>query len=96
MLATYTQTASAATRAAMSEHGRPEDFAQAMRRLARGEAPEDAIDDRLLAEYAIAGTPDECLAQVEVYAEAGVTELAMAPIGEHPVEDIARLGRVIR
>jgi len=76
MLTAYAQTASAATRAAMSEHGRPEDFARAMSRLTRGEAPEDAIDDRLLAEYAIAGTPEECLAQAEVYAEAGVTELA--------------------
>jgi alkanesulfonate monooxygenase SsuD/methylene tetrahydromethanopterin reductase-like flavin-dependent oxidoreductase (luciferase family) len=96
MLTAYTQTASAATRAAMSEHGRPEDFADAMSRLTRGEAAEDAIDDRLLAEYAIAGTPEECLAQVEGYAEAGVTELAMAPIGEHPAEDIARLRSAIR
>jgi 5,10-methylenetetrahydromethanopterin reductase len=96
MLTAYAQTASAATRAAMSEHGRPEDFARAMSRLARGEAPEDAIDDRLLAEYAIAGTPEECLAQAEVYAEAGVTELAIAPIGERPADDIARLGSAIK
>jgi len=92
MLTAYAQTASAATRAAMSEHDRPEDFARAMSRLARGEAPEDAIDDRLLGEYAIAGTPEECLAQATVYAEAGVTELAIAPAGEHPADDIARLG----
>ncbi len=96
MLTAYAQTASAATRAAMSEHGRPEDFACAMSRLTRGEAPEDAIDDRLLAEYAIAGTPEECLAQAEVYAESGVTELAIAPIGEHPADDIARLGSAIK
>jgi 5,10-methylenetetrahydromethanopterin reductase len=96
MLAAYTQTASAATRAAMSEYGRPEDFARAMSRLTRGEAPEDAIDDRLLAEYAVAGTPEECLAQAEVYAEAGVTELAIAPIGEHPADDIVRLGSAIK
>jgi 5,10-methylenetetrahydromethanopterin reductase len=96
MLAAYAQTASVATRAAMSEHGRPEDFARAMSRLTRGEAPEDAIDDRLLAEYAVAGTPEECLAQAEVYAEAGVTELAIAPIGEHPADDIARLGSAIK
>jgi len=96
MLTAYAQTASAATRAAMSEHGRPEDFARAMSRLTRGEAPEDAIDDRLLAEYAIAGTPEECLAQAEVYAEAGVTELAIAPIGERPADDIARLGSAIK
>src|SRR5262249_45306140 len=50
MLTAYAQTASAATRAAMSAHGRPEEFARAMGRLTRGEAPEDAIDDRLLAE----------------------------------------------
>ncbi len=96
MLTAYAQTASAATHAAMSEHGRPEDFARAMRRLIRGQAPEDAIDDRLLAEYAIAGTPEECLAQANVYAEAGVTELAIAPVGEHPSHDIARLGSAIK
>jgi len=86
MLTAYAQTALAATRAAMSEHGRPEGFARALSCLTRGEAPEDAIADRLLAEYAIAGTPEECLAQTEVYAEAGVTELAIAPIGERPGE----------
>ena len=96
MLTAYSQTASAATRAAMTEHGRPEDVERAMNRLTRGEAPEDAIDDRLLGEYAIAGTPEECLAQAEVYAEAGVTELAMAPVGEHPCDDIARLGSAVR
>jgi alkanesulfonate monooxygenase SsuD/methylene tetrahydromethanopterin reductase-like flavin-dependent oxidoreductase (luciferase family) len=95
MLTAYMQSASAATRAAMSEHGRPEDFARAMSRLARGEAPEDAIDDRLLAEYVVAGTPEECLAQAAVYAEVGVTELAIAPIGETPADDIARLGSAI-
>jgi len=95
MLTGYAQTASAATRAAMSEHGRPEDFARAMSRLTRGEAPENAIDDRLLAEYAMAGTPQECLAQAERYAAAGVTELAIAPIGEHSCDDIARLGSSI-
>jgi len=96
MLTAYAQTASAATRAAMSEHGRPEEFARAMSRLSRGEAPEDAIDDRLLAEYAIAGTPNECLAQAEVYAEAGVTELAIAPIGDRPCDDISRLGKAMK
>src|SRR5215831_9768104 len=95
ILTAYAQTASAATRAAMSAHGRPEDFARAMSRLTRGEAPGDAIDDRLLAEYAIAGTLEECLAQAELYAAAGVTELAVAPIGERPADDIARLGSAI-
>src|SRR5881296_2090227 len=52
MLRTYTETASAATRAAIAEYGRSEDFARAMVRLGRGDPPEDAIDDRLLADYA--------------------------------------------
>jgi hypothetical protein len=32
----------------------------------------------------------------EAHSEAGVTELAIAPIGEHPSDDIARLGRAIK
>src|SRR5437899_8591198 len=92
MLRTYMETASAATRAAIAEYGRSEDFARAMVRLGRGDPPEDAIDDRLLADYAIAGAPDECLDQCRTYAEAGVTELAIGPVGERGAEDIARLG----
>jgi 5,10-methylenetetrahydromethanopterin reductase len=95
MLMAYAATASAATRAAMSRYGRPEDFARAMARLGRGESPEDVLDDRLLAEYAIAGTPDECLEQCRAYAEAGVTELAISPVGDRGVDDIARLGRAL-
>ena len=44
---------------------------------------------------AIAGTPDECLAQASVYADAGVTELAIAPVGERGADDITRLGRTL-
>ena len=95
MLAAYAATASAATRAAMSQHGRPEELARALSRLSRGERPEDVIDDPLLAEYAIAGTPAECLAQCERYAEAGVTELALAPVGERGVADLTLLGRAL-
>src|SRR5262249_17898738 len=47
MLTAYAQMASTATRAAVTEYGRPEELARAMSRLTRGEAPEDAIDDRL-------------------------------------------------
>jgi len=95
-LMAYAATASAATRAAMSGYGRPDDFARAMARLRSGEQPEGVIDDALLAEYAIAGTPAECVAQCAVYAEAGVTELAVAPIGERGAQDIARLGAALR
>lgn len=86
-------TASAATRAAIASYNGlgPDEFARAMARVERGEP----LDDRLLAQYAVAGTPDECLAQCGVYADAGVTELAIAPVGEHAVADIARLGEAL-
>ena len=91
MLIAYRATASGATRAAIAEYNglTPDEFAQAMARLDRGEP----LDDRLLAQYAVAGTAGECLAQCRGYAKAGVTELALAPIGERGVEDITRLGR---
>ena len=93
MLIAYRATASAATRAAIAEYNglTPDELAQAMARLDRGEP----LDDRLLAQYAVAGTAEECLAQCRGYAKAGVTELALAPIGERGVEDIARLGRTL-
>ena len=91
MLSAYNATASAATRAAIANYNglAPEEFAEAMARVGRGEP----LDDRLLAQYAVAGTADECRAQCRVYAEAGVTELAMAPVGDRAVDDIGRLGR---
>jgi alkanesulfonate monooxygenase SsuD/methylene tetrahydromethanopterin reductase-like flavin-dependent oxidoreductase (luciferase family) len=90
-------TASAATRAAISDYNglAPDEFARRMDRLARGEAPAEVLDDRLLGEYAIAGTVDECLARCRVYAEAGVTELGLGFVDERGVEDIARFGRAL-
>ncbi len=86
-------TASKATRAALSEYTglAPEEFARVMDGVGRGEP----LPDRLLAQYAIAGTADECLAQAKAYAEAGVTELAIWPVGERGADDITRLGRAL-
>jgi 5,10-methylenetetrahydromethanopterin reductase len=86
-------TASAATRAAIASYNglAADEFAQAMARVERGEP----LDDRLLEQYAVAGTPRECLDQCRVYAEAGVTELAIAPVGEHGAADIPRLGQAL-
>ena len=93
MLTAYNATASTATRAAMSSYSglSPDEFAQTMARLGRGEP----MDAALLSRYAVAGTPDECVAQCRAYADAGVTELAMAPIGECAVDGIAQLGRAV-
>jgi 5,10-methylenetetrahydromethanopterin reductase len=88
------QNAAPATRAAIADGSdlAPGEFAHLMARLERGEPAASVIDDRLLAEYAIAGTVDECLERCALYAEAGVTELAVWFLGDRAVEDIARLG----
>jgi len=91
-------TASPATRAAIADENGldPGEFAHVMGRLGRGEPPATVLDDRLLAEYAIAGTVDECLERCRVYAEAGVTELGIWPVGHHAIDDLARLGAALR
>jgi 5,10-methylenetetrahydromethanopterin reductase len=99
MLTSYwTQaTASVATRTAIVEYnGLPrQEFARMMERLARGEPAAEVLDDRLLAQYAIAGTAAECLERCTTYVECGVTELGLGFIGEHGADDIARLARSI-
>jgi hypothetical protein len=69
------------------------DFARAMERLGGGEAAADALDDRFVGAYAIAGTVDECLEQCAVYRRAGVTELGIWFAGERPEADMERVGR---
>jgi alkanesulfonate monooxygenase SsuD/methylene tetrahydromethanopterin reductase-like flavin-dependent oxidoreductase (luciferase family) len=99
MLTSYwTQaTASVATRTAIVEYnGLPrQEFARMMERLARGEPAAEVLDDRLLAQYAIAGTAAECLERCTTYVECGVTELGLGFIGEDGADDIARLARSI-
>ena len=91
-------TASPATRAAIADYNglAPGAFARVMERLGRGEPPGRVLDDRLLAEYAIAGTLDECRERFGVYADAGVTELGLWFVGDRVVDDVAQLGEALR
>ena len=84
-----------AVRAAHLEHTGIDaaDFARAMECLAAGAAASDALDDRFVHAYAIAGTVDECLEQCVVYRRAGVTELGLWFAGEQPEADMERVGR---
>ena len=67
------------------------DFAAAVARLRAGERPQDALDERFVAAFAIAGTAEDCLAQAALYARAGVTELVLTFVGEQPERDMAYL-----
>jgi 5,10-methylenetetrahydromethanopterin reductase len=60
------------------------DFEQAIGRLRAGERAVDALDDRFVAAFAIAGTPADCLAQARHYGAAGATELALTFVGAYP------------
>jgi 5,10-methylenetetrahydromethanopterin reductase len=60
------------------------DFATAAERLRSGEDPAEALDERFIGAFAIAGTADDCLAQACRYHAAGVTELALTFVGPRP------------
>lgn len=71
------------------------EFAAASARLSAGEDATDVLDERFTAAFALAGTPDECLAAAEKYAAAGVCELALTFSGSNAIEDIRRIGAAL-
>ena len=72
-----------------------QDFAVAVGRLRAGEPAADALDDRFVAAFAIAGTAEDCLAQARRYREAGASELALSFVGPRPDEDMEYLARAV-
>jgi len=68
------------------------DFARAVARLRAGEKAADALDERFVAAFAIAGTAADCLAQAQRYFDAGASELALSLAGTQVEEDIRYLG----
>jgi 5,10-methylenetetrahydromethanopterin reductase len=71
-----------------------QDFTRAVEDLHAGKT--DALDDRFVAAFAIAGTAQDCLAQARRYGEAGATELALAFAGDQPEGDMRYLGEAMR
>jgi len=68
-----------------------DDFEAAVKRLRAGEPPHDALDDRFVAAFTIAGTAEDCLAQAALYGRAGATELVLTFAGDQPERDMAYL-----
>jgi alkanesulfonate monooxygenase SsuD/methylene tetrahydromethanopterin reductase-like flavin-dependent oxidoreductase (luciferase family) len=80
---------------AMRHSGIPDaELLAAVDRVAGGEP--DALDDRFVDAFAIAGTADACLERINAYARAGVTELVLTFVGADPLADIAYLGRALK
>ena len=69
------------------------DFAAAVARLHAGTPASDALDDRFVAAFAIAGSAEDCLAQARRYRAAGATELALSFVGPQPHADMEYLAR---
>ena len=72
-----------------------QDFADAAGRLRAGEPAADALDDRFVAAFAVAGTAEDCLAQARRYREAGASELALSFVGPQPDDDMEYLASAI-
>ncbi len=69
------------------------DFVTAVERLRAGER--DALDERFVGAFAIAGTAEDCLAQAQRYHAAGAGELALSFVGPHPEEDMVYLAGAV-
>lgn len=72
-----------------------QEFASAVDRIRSGEDAARALDARYTAAFALAGTPEQCVASAMRYAKAGVTELALTFEGPTRLADIALLGEII-
>jgi 5,10-methylenetetrahydromethanopterin reductase len=84
-------------KAAMRHGDIPEPELQAaMDRIGGGEAPEQALSDRVVDAFAIAGTAEECRERIDIYGRAGVTELVLTFVGPDPASDIAYLGGTLK
>ena len=72
------------------------DFAAAVARLRAGERPAEALDDRFVEAFAIAGTAEDALAQARRYAQAGASELVLTFAGRRPEPDMQYLANAAR
>jgi 5,10-methylenetetrahydromethanopterin reductase len=71
------------------------DFLAAIARLAAGAPATDALDDRFVDAYGIAGTQEDCLAAAARFGALGVTDLTVTFVGPQPAEDMAYLGAAL-
>jgi 5,10-methylenetetrahydromethanopterin reductase len=72
------------------------DFAAAVRRLHAREHPVQALDDRFVQAFAIAGTAEDVLAQARRYGEAGASELVLTFAGRRAEADMQYLANAAR
>jgi 5,10-methylenetetrahydromethanopterin reductase len=72
------------------------DFATAVGRLHVGEHPSQALDERFVQAFAIAGTAEDALAQARRYGDAGASELVLTFAGRRAEADMQYLANAAR
>jgi 5,10-methylenetetrahydromethanopterin reductase len=72
-----------------------QEFSLAANRIRAGEEAAGVLDERYAGAFALFGTPDQCLAGVRKYANAGVTELALTFEGTTRIEDVKLFGEAL-
>jgi len=72
-----------------------EEFARVSQLIRDGGDPAEVLDDRFVRAFAIAGTPEECVAQARNYGAAGVNEIALTFQDDMEFEDLKRLGEAL-
>lgn len=72
-----------------------DELVSAISPIKTGHRPVEALDERFVDTYAIAGDAEDCLAAFARFREAGVTELVVTFVGAQPVEDMAYLGSAL-
>jgi 5,10-methylenetetrahydromethanopterin reductase len=64
-------------------------------RLRAGEDPGVVLDERYIAAYAVAGTPDDCLAQARAQHAVGITDIALTFSGDAPHDEMRLLASAL-
>jgi 5,10-methylenetetrahydromethanopterin reductase len=64
-------------------------------RLRAGEDPGVVLDERYIAAYAVAGTPDDCLTQARAQGAVGITDIALTFSGENPHDEMRLLASAV-
>lgn len=73
----------------------PTEFEQAAAAISAGSDPAEVLNDKFTDAFSLTGTPEECLAQAEKYAVAGISELALTFDGPTALEQIRLLGSAL-
>jgi len=72
------------------------EYSDCVRRILAGEKAAAVLDDRFVAAFSLAGTPDQCLARAKEFKAMGIDELALTFSGPRAAEEMSAIGAALR